>query len=492
MHTIVKKHGIIVLLLISLFAGCKNQPNNTGDDKVTKPSTQEQSSEPVYRPPVSTESYSQSVDLEAKIGQMLIVGFRGLSIKDKGVQNLRKDIQEYHLGGVILFDYDMTRKSWKRNIKSPTQVRTLVEQLQVVSQIPLFITVDQEGGNIQRLKKKFGFPTTASAQYLGQQNNLALTNKQASKIAKMLAGLGINFNFAPVVDLNLNPNNPVIGGLERSFSAKPDIVTQHALQFIEAHRRYGVLCAIKHFPGHGSSSRDSHLGSVDVTNTWKEMELEPYQRIIDEGMADAVMTAHIFNKRLDSEHPATLSNRIVTGKLRQELRYDGVVVSDDMQMGAITNNYDFERAIQIALEAGIDLIVIGNNLKYEKDIIKRTVAVIKQLVEEGKIPAAHIDESYQRIQQLKSRLPKRYALTVEAEPSDSRIRIMKYLEPKYSPGSDVKQEHYQGYGPKYFHGIKLKPGSYDIWIDKKGYHSKKQWVTIRNQDTTKMVNLEKK
>jgi len=264
MHTIVKKHGIIVLLLISLFAGCKNQPNNTGDDKVTKPSTQEQLSEPVYRPPVSTESYSQSVDLEAKIGQMLIVGFRGLSIKDKAVQNLRKDIQKYHLGGVILFDYDMTRKS------------------QVVSQIPLFIAVDQEGGNIQRLKKKFGFPTTASAQYLGQQNNLALTNKQASKIAKTLAGLGINFNFAPVVDLNLNPNNPVIGGLKRSFSAKPDIVTQHALKFIEAHRRYGVLCAIKHFPGHGSSISDSHAGWVDVTNTWKEIELEPYQRIIDD------------------------------------------------------------------------------------------------------------------------------------------------------------------------------------------------------------------
>lgn len=165
---------------------------------------------------------------------MLIVGFRGLSIKDKAVQNLRKDIQKYHLGGVILFDYDMTRKSWKRNIKSPTQVRTLVEQLQVVSQIPLFIAVDQEGGNIQRLKKKFGFPTTASAQYLGQQNNLALTNKQASKIAKTLAGLGINFNFAPVVDLNLNPNNPVIGGLKRSFSAKPDIVTQHALKLIQS------------------------------------------------------------------------------------------------------------------------------------------------------------------------------------------------------------------------------------------------------------------
>ncbi|MCP3929817.1 MAG: glycoside hydrolase family 3 [Bacteroidetes bacterium] len=343
----------------------------------------------------------QPVSLEVKIGQMLIVGFRGLYVNDKS--SIVRDIKRFHLGGVILFDYDMVLKSWKRNIRSPRQVKKLVDQLQKASQIPLFIAIDQEGGKIQRLKKKFGFPRTVSAQYLGRRNDLALTYQKAAGIAKTLADVGINFNFAPVVDLNTNPNNPVIGKRKRSFSADPEIVTNHALEFIKAHRKYGVLCALKHFPGHGSSTRDSHLGMVDVTDTWENIELDPYSEIINAGMADAIMIAHVFNRRYDQNYPATLSKRIVGDVLRSSLRYDGVLVSDDIQMKAITSHYRFEHAIQATLEAGIDIIVIGNNLKQEKNIAARTVAVIKQLIREGKISDKRIDESYRRIQKLKSR-----------------------------------------------------------------------------------------
>lgn len=343
---------------------------------------------------------ASKVSLEVKIGQMLIVGFRGLSVNNQSP--IIRDIKQLHLGGVILFDYDLTLKSSRRNIKSPEQVKKLVEQLQAAAtQKPFFIAIDQEGGQIRRLKEKFGFPHTVSAQYFGKKNDLALTYKHATSIAQTLANLGINFNLAPVVDLNINPNNPVIGKLERSFSADPNIVTNHALEFIRAHNEHNIVCAIKHFPGHGSSTNDSHLGLVDVTNTWVEKELEPYRTLIQLDQANAIMTAHVFNRHYDPNYPATLSKRIITELLRTELQYNGVIVSDDMQMKAISNHYSFEYAIQVALEAGIDIIVIGNNLKYEEDIAARTIAVIKQLIQEGKLSEERIDESYKRIQKLK-------------------------------------------------------------------------------------------
>jgi beta-N-acetylhexosaminidase len=185
-----------------------------------------------------------TASLADKIAQLLIVGFRGLSV-DKKFPIVR-DIQKHNVGGVLLFDYDRLLKRSKRNIKSPEQVKLLIEQLQSYSRTPLFIAIDQEGGKIQRLKPKFGFPRTVSAQYLGKKHKPERTYKQASKMAQTLAQLGINFNLAPVVDLNLNPNNPVIGKLRRSFSANPDIVTQHAIEFIKAHHAHGVLTALKH------------------------------------------------------------------------------------------------------------------------------------------------------------------------------------------------------------------------------------------------------
>lgn len=331
-----------------------------------------------------------------------MVGFRGLAIGDD--DPIVQDIRDYHLGGVVLFDYDVPTRTPVRNIESPEQVRTLVETLQSAATIPLLIAVDQEGGIIARLKEKFGFPPTLSHQLLGAKNDLAFTYDQATRMAHTLAKLGINLNLAPVVDLNTNPDNPIIGAYERSFSANPDIVTNHALEFIKAHHRQGVLCTLKHFPGHGSSTGDSHLGLVDVTDSWSRLELDPYANIIQAGQADAVMTAHVFNANLDSENPATLSKSTITGLLRQELNYDGVVISDDMQMGAIANRYGFETALQATIEAGVDIIAIANNSVYEEDITARTVDIIKQMIRTGHISEARIDESYQRIQQLKRRI----------------------------------------------------------------------------------------
>jgi beta-N-acetylhexosaminidase len=223
-------------------------------------------------------------------------------------------------------------------------------------------------------------------------------------VAKTLADLGINLNLAPVVDLCINPENPIIARYERCFSADPLVVTHHALQFIRAHHGQGVLCALKHFPGHGSSTADSHLGLADVTDTWSRGELQPYVRIIDAGQADAIMTAHVFIAHLDDQYPATLSQVTITGILREEVNYDGVVISDDMQMGAIINHYGFEMAIRKAIEAGVDILVFANNSVYEEDVARRAMEVIRQLIQAGTIVEARIDESYRRIQRLRARL----------------------------------------------------------------------------------------
>jgi beta-N-acetylhexosaminidase len=344
---------------------------------------------------------AKKASIDFKIGQMLMVGFRGDDVNSSSI--IAKAVRERSVGGVILFDYDYILKTG-RNIKSSVQLHRLTGKLQRLTPYPLLIAVDQEGGRVRRLNEINGFEGTFSAKYLGGVNDLSLTYEQASKIAKQLSQMGINLNFAPVVDLDLNPSNPVIGGLERSFSADPNIVIAHAVKFIEAHHQQGVLCSLKHFPGHGSSFADSHLGFVDITATWLPVELKPYEDVIKMGLADVVMTAHVFNTNLDANNCATLSKPIVTGLLREKIGYDGVVISDCMNMEAIRGNYAFEDAIKRAIDAGVDIILISNNIVYDEDVASCAADVIKKLVKSGQITQKRIEESYQRIQKLKGKL----------------------------------------------------------------------------------------
>jgi beta-N-acetylhexosaminidase len=340
--------------------------------------------------------------LEQMIGQMLLVGFRGM--EPAGDNPIVADIRDRNLGGVVLFDYDVAAKSTERNIRSPEQVKSLIAGLQKWAPTPLLVAVDQEGGRVNRLSPDRGFPATVTEQYLGLRNVPALTRKYAERMAAAMHTAGFNLNLAPVVDLNLNPQNPVIGHYERSFSADPAVVARQASTVINAHHKNGVLCTLKHFPGHGSSTKDSHAGFVDVTGTWQESELEPYRQLIQAGLADAVMTAHIFNARLDPKYPATLSPAVITGLLRQRLGYDGVVISDDLQMGAIRDLWPFPEALRRTIEAGVDIIAIGNNLAYEPDVTARALQIIKDLVAQGTLSRARIAQSYARIMALKQRL----------------------------------------------------------------------------------------
>ncbi len=341
--------------------------------------------------------------LDIRIGQMLMVGFQGMSAPEDSP--IARDIRDCHIGGVVLFDYDVPSGRAQRNIESAEQVRRLTTELQRHADIPLFIAIDQEGGRVNRLKVRYGFLPTVSQQHLGTLDNPDSTSFQASRTATQLHAIGCNLNFAPVADVNTNSGNPVIGRLERSFSPDPATVLKHVLITIDRHHDQHVLTAIKHFPGHGSSTGDSHEGFVDVTKTWNPKELLPFAGTIAAGKCDLVMTAHIFNARLDPLNPATLSHATITGLLRDSLKWDGVVVSDDMQMKAIASQYDFETALRLVVEAGVDCIVFANNTAtFDASVTKRAFTTLKQLVTTGTISRERIDASYRRIMALKRRL----------------------------------------------------------------------------------------
>ena len=339
-------------------------------------------------------------ELLEKIGQMMIIGFQGTTVSENSY--IVKVIKNLNIGGVILFDYDVPSKNSPRNISNPTQTKELIKNLQKLSPTSLFIAIDAEGGYVNRLKPKYGFIEIPSAQEMGKKN-IKETKKTAIKLTNQFIDLGINTNFAPVVDININPDNPVIGSIERSFSNNPKKVTEHALAFIEGHHQNNIITAIKHFPGHGSSENDSHKGLTDITKTYQEKELIPYKELIKQNIVDMVMTAHIINRDIDPNYPATLSPLFINNILRKQLGFDGVVVSDDMQMGAITEYYGFAESIILAINAGCDMLIISNNNKiYDETAPYRAQEIILEAVKSEKISIDRILESSERIYKLKT------------------------------------------------------------------------------------------
>lgn len=333
--------------------------------------------------------------LKKMIGRMIIVGFEN-EIVDKN-SKIIKQINKYDLGGVILFDRFYNDKNKTKNIRSPKQLQELTSNLKQLSKKPLLICVDQEGGKVARLKPAYGFNEIPSAEKVSELS-LPHAKNIYEKMAKMLKTEGLNTNFAPVVDLAVNPNNSVIVGLERSFGKSSEKVSQYAKILIDAQKKEGVISVLKHFPGHGSSLGDSHKGFVDVTNTWSKKELEPYKNLIKSDSIDMIMTAHVFNAHLDKKYPATLSYNVNTKLLRDKLHFKGVIVSDDMQMKAISAHYSLQKAVTLAINAGVDMLLFGNQLG--KQNVDELVKVIFAQIKNGKISHAKIVESNKRIQKL--------------------------------------------------------------------------------------------
>jgi beta-N-acetylhexosaminidase len=350
----------------------------------------------------STLAIGQEDSLGKMAAQMVMIGFRGTAISDTSA--IAVDIRKNGIGGVILFEYDNPSASRPRNIESSEQLMKLTSDLQSMATIPLFIAIDQEGGMVNRLKTRYGFPRTVPAQYLGTLMNADTSAHYAKLTALTLKSTGINMNFAPVLDLNINPDCPVIGRIKRSYSANPVVAASEASYVYRAQSNAGIISVYKHFPGHGSAKSDSHLGFTDITDTWNESELKPYKILLNSGMCDAIMTAHVFNAHIDSIWPASLSTKTVQGLLRQQLEWKGVVISDDMMMGAITDNFTFETAVKHALLAGVDILVFSNNIKtFDPLIASKAITCIKKLVNSGQIPLSVVTNSYLRILKLKNK-----------------------------------------------------------------------------------------
>jgi beta-N-acetylhexosaminidase len=338
------------------------------------------------------------VTLREKLGQMVMITVTGDSLEETGpsMETLKSDLANRLVGGVVMF-------VWSDNLVNQAHIARFTGQLQALAHVPLLLAIDQEGGRVARLSASNGFAATSTAYDLGTVlNQESSTRSMASMMAGWFVETGLTMNLAPVVDVNVNPASPAIGALKRSFSADAATVARHASWFIDEFHAKHVLTALKHFPGHGSAKADSHLGFTDITTTWSNVELDPYRTLLAEGKPDAIMTGHLFNGTIDSVYPATLSYATITGILRDQLGFGGVVMSDAMGMAAITSHYGLDEAMVLAVNAGVDILLYTTNLDSAgHSLAGRIVDVLERHVQEGTIPVARIDASYARIMALK-------------------------------------------------------------------------------------------
>jgi beta-N-acetylhexosaminidase len=342
-------------------------------------------------------STPDEASLRRKIASLLVVGFRGQTVSDNDwiMKAIRNGV-----GGVVLFDRELETDE-PRNITSPGQVTALVKTLRQASPLRLIVSIDQEGGQTARLNPSDGFPATKSQADIGAANSTATTRTWAQGMVHSLTSIGVNLNYAPVVDLNVNPDNPAIAKLGRSFSANPDVVVSNATEEIKVHRAAGVKTVLKHFPGLGSATGNTDFDVVDVSKTWHTDELVPFQKLIASGNTDSVMAAHLLNTQLDPNRPASLSPAVVTDLLRGKLGWKGPVVSDDMQAVAISSRYGRDDAVAMALEAGLDLLVFANQQVYDTQVVDETLDHVVDLVRAGRLTPARIDQSVARVDSLR-------------------------------------------------------------------------------------------
>ncbi|KKB10391.1 hypothetical protein VE26_09020 [Devosia chinhatensis] len=329
---------------------------------------------------------------------MIVVGFEGDSVDAAGVAAVRTALEEGRLGGVMYL---------KKNVASLSAVREMNAMFRAAApDILPFITLDQEGGAVERLTKDVGFREIPNAASIAANNTPQDAQTIYAEMAKDIAAEGFTVNFGPVADLSTNPDNQVIARFGRAFSADPDTVIAYDEAFIRAHHAAGLMTSLKHFPGHGSSTADSHEGFVDITRTWSENELEPYRVLIAEGLADMVMVGHLYHADYadaDGETPSSLSPRWIDGVLRDELGFDGLVISDDLEMGAIRDHFTLEQTVTKAVRAGMDVLLFSNTAKYRPELSQEILDILLSEAEADPEFAARIEQSYERIVALKTR-----------------------------------------------------------------------------------------
>lgn len=352
--------------------------------------------------PLILPGWAQAQTLEQQAGQMIVVGFQGDDADDASVEALREALAGGRLGGVMLL---------KTNVKSLGAVKEMNEAFRAASPDLLpFITLDQEGGAVERLTAAVGFKEIPNAATIAAGNSPEAAEAIYGEMAASIAALGFTVNFGPVADVNLNPRNPVIAKFGRAFAADAETVAAYGAAFVRAHHAAGLLTALKHFPGHGSSTADSHEGFVDITNSWQPSELEPYRLLLADKLVDMVMIGHLYHAGYadaadgDARLPASLSPRWIDGVLRQELGFNGVVISDDLEMGAIRDHFTLDQTVTMAVRAGMDVLLFSNTAKYNPGLGQEILDIL--LAEAAADPAfaARIAQSYERIVRLKQQI----------------------------------------------------------------------------------------
>jgi len=323
-------------------------------------------------------------------GQMIMAGFEGTTLTPE-TEDL---IRNHHVGGLILFS---------RNYENPEQLHNLIRDLQKVAAststgLPLFISVDQEGGRVARLTEPFTkYPPLCC---LGHAQSESLAYRFGQSLAAELVDVGINMDYAPVLDVHTNPGNPIIG--DRAIASDPETVARLANSFIKGFKDKGMIPVGKHFPGHGDTHLDSHLDLPTVKRdaaTLETVELVPFRETISQGL-EVIMTAHVIYTAWDKKNPATFSKKILQDILRQELGFQGVILSDDLEMKAVENYFPFDAFPRMGIEAGLDMFLICNS-------VEKVRALHDQLirdVDNGTIPTAPIQQSVERILHLKRNL----------------------------------------------------------------------------------------
>ena len=371
----------------------------------------------------------EAMSVDEKVGQMLMPDFRnwqkqgeskatGFTVMNDEVGSI---IKKYHLGGVILF---------AENVVGTEQTARLTDGLQKASpELPLFITIDQEGGIVTRLQTGTNLPGNMA---LGAARSEKYAYQTGEIIGKELSSLGVSVNFGPALDVNNNPANPVIG--VRSFSSNPELVSKLGIQTIKGLQSQNMAATTKHFPGHGDTAVDSHYGLPLVSHDkerLRSVELVPFQKAIDEGV-DMVMTAHVqfpafddttYTSKKDGQEimvPATLSKKVLTGLLREEMGFEGVIVTDALNMKAIADNFGQEEAVVLALKSGVDIALMPaqvNSLQMEGNL-SSVFNAVKKAIDTGDLPIEQVNNSVQRILELKE---KRGILTPNSTPIDEKV-----------------------------------------------------------------------
>ncbi|WP_235960597.1 beta-N-acetylhexosaminidase [Paenibacillus silvestris] len=373
--------------------GCASSPQGNTPSAAVSMAPTPSASAPAATPvptvaptPSPTPSSSTSgMSLDEKLGQMILAGIDGYSVN----ANTQALISTYHVGGIILY---------KPNVKDSSQLVSLVNELKqknAKNKQPLWIGVDEEGGRVTRLPDEI--QKTPTNQEIGKTNNKTYAYNIGNLIGSELRAYGLNVDFAPVLDINSNPKNPVIG--DRSFGANAAVVNAMGIQEMKGLRDQQITSVVKHFPGHGDTSVDSHVGLPVVQNDLdrlRKLELLPFAEAFKQE-ADAVMVAHILLPKVDGQNPASMSKKIMTDLLRKEMGFQGVIMTDDMTMGAIEQNYDIGASAVKSVLAGANVIMVGHD--YNK--VVKVIEALRQAVQNKEIPMETIDQSVAKIQKLK-------------------------------------------------------------------------------------------